>query len=184
MARLSDAQKRRATACGRDRVPLREIGREIGASFEAVSLYLFGGIDEFEPPQAPTVTFTPPLATLSPATQDALQHLAAAAVEQIAGAGAEATPEPAGEAGHDASPHGADPEQGSSAGGEAVNDQASPPPQRLYRLRNELGEYLHKSGTGMTRSLDTAWKGDARQMEETFKRKPHLKELDPERVPG
>ena len=55
---------------------------------------------------------------------------------------------------------------------------------RRYRLTNGAGEYLHKSGSGMTRNKDAAWSGTAPQMEEAFKRKPTLKDLDPERVPG
>lgn len=50
-----------------------------------------------------------------------------------------------------------------------------------YRLKNEVGEYLHKSGKGMTRNIDAAWKGPSQQLEEILKRHPHLKELDEQR---
>jgi len=51
----------------------------------------------------------------------------------------------------------------------------------LYRLKNEMGEYLHKSGKGMTRALPSAWTGTSQQLEEILKRHPHLKELDEQR---
>lgn len=58
-----------------------------------------------------------------------------------------------------------------------------PPPERRYRLRNELGEYLHKSGRGMTRAIIEAWAGTNAQLEEALRRVPHLKDLDVEAVP-
>lgn len=59
---------------------------------------------------------------------------------------------------------------------------AAPPAGPRYRLVDELGEYLHKSGVGMTRHASSAWEGSEAQLAEALARCPHLKRLDPEPV--
>lgn len=69
------------------------------------------------------------------------------------------------------------------AGGQ-TGEEGAPSPPRRYRLTNGAGDYLDKSGVGMTRTLAKAWDGTAQQMEGVFRVKPHLKDLDPEPVHG
>lgn len=72
------------------------------------------------------------------------------------------------------------PGEGVTAGRDRQPDSV---PERRYRLRNEIGEYLHKSGRGMTRAIVHAWTGTNAQLEEALRRVPHLKDLDVEPVP-
>jgi hypothetical protein len=75
--------------------------------------------------------------------------------------------------------------QTSEAGGDAAEPPApAPEPVRTYYLTNGAGEYLQKSGTGMTRNKGLAWRGTASQMEAAFKANRALKELEPERAPA
>jgi hypothetical protein len=49
---------------------------------------------------------------------------------------------------------------------------------RRYRLTNELGEFLHESGHGMTRNPRLAWSGTPIEIEQMRRKKPQIKQLD------
>lgn len=55
---------------------------------------------------------------------------------------------------------------------------SAPAAPGLYRLRNELGEYLHEHERGMTRLPKFFWRGTEAQVVSLFKRRPHFKDLD------
>ncbi len=59
---------------------------------------------------------------------------------------------------------------------------ATKPAPALFRLGNELGEWLDRSGVGMTRDVAKAWQGNAAQLDAVLQRKPHYRDLKTERV--
>lgn len=51
-----------------------------------------------------------------------------------------------------------------------------------FRLKNELGEFLHESESGMTTNPRLAWSGRSEQLEKLLQKKRHLRKLDSEPV--
>lgn len=67
---------------------------------------------------------------------------------------------------------------GASAGTQAPPVETPP----LYRLKSDSGDYLEKSGVGLTRVLRRAWVGTAAQIEQIYRRRPEYRNLDAERA--
>lgn len=70
------------------------------------------------------------------------------------------------------------PEQEDETGTAVAPPAPSPEPPRRYRLSNELGEFLHESGHGMTRNPRIAWSGTPIEIEALRRKKPQCKQLD------
>lgn len=69
--------------------------------------------------------------------------------------------------------------------GERGATAPSPVPAKGTRVRlvNDLGEFLHQSGAGMTRKPEYAWIGTATHLAAIRKRFPHLRHLDEDWLP-
>ncbi len=227
---LTPAQKRQASAYG-PRFPIATIAREIGAPFEEVAIWVYGGEDYTLPtprkertnaasgpdrgggvdggdagrsggdrPGAGEADPTPAAdhSPAAPAGVDATEEETAPEAAAEAEPGAAPPPSleeesdadlrnelrvPAAESveGHEPARTQEDP-PGPGGEGAAGSLPAAIEPAALYRLTNGAGEYLHRSGVGMTRDLEKAWSGTPAQLHEVRSRKRNLDALEQEPV--
>lgn len=217
---LTPDQKLRAGRLQKAGKLLREIAAAIGASFEEVSLWLYGGVEDWTPtlgtPAAPKPDVAPWLEPGGPPPPPLYyppeQNPEIARVRQqephreeksvhVVGdrrPGVEPLPQPdpadrvsaaapspeprAALAASDGAELAAASQAEAAAAAAAPPAKAEPESPPRYRLKNDIGEWLHESGHGMTRNPRLAWAGTAQQLEAAMKRKPHLQELDAEPV--
>lgn len=210
---LSIMHKREASRLQQSGLLLREIAKRLGCSFEHVCLYLYGGIDDWEPRIGAADT--------TPHTEgnDDARHSDSGAAhggpvgagdgsagggnpqdrpaggERAAAQGAEPDARPIGAAapaGHSAQrqeavppvdpPRSAPPSQVAQPAASPAAAAARPAVAGDIRLTNGAGDYLDRSGVGMTRLLGKAWRGTQQQAREIKKRRPQYRELEEEVV--
>ena len=210
---LSIMHKREASRLQQSGLLLREIANRLGCSFEQVCLYLYGGIDDWEPRIG---AVTPQSSNTE--TDNAQRDGAGRPAHSTDGAGAGR----AGRSDQTAGPRGDErtAAQGTEpdvvaidttapAGTAAQRQEAvapvdpprpappppvaeptAPPPAAAgalpatgdIRLTNGAGDYLDRSGVGMTRLIGKAWRGTKAQAREIKKRRPQYRELEEEDV--
>ena len=210
---LSVTQKRDATRLQQAGQLLREIARQIGASYEETCLYLYGGIDTWEPRIGAAVP-----QSSNTETDNAQRDGAGRVARGTDGAGAgragrsDRTAGPRGD--ERTAAEGTEPDAVPTASAEPVAAAAErqeavapvdpprpapPPPVHQspappaaaaalqgaasdIRLTNGAGDYLDRSGVGMTRLIGKAWRGTKAQAREIKKRRPQYRELEEEDV--
>lgn len=205
MARLTAGQLQKAARLQRAGATLREIAGEMGVSFEAVCLGLYGDNAGWGPQVEADDGGTDDVEADCGGAGGAAAGAIAAGDERAARAAdapAEPLPSGAGLAGRDAvaerapeaaapgpadQPAAAPAEEGGAADEAervavdpslvAPRGALSPSGRGAFRLADELGQWLDRTGQKMTRDPARAWRGVTAQVEVIQKRHPHLRQL-------